>query len=122
MGGFGDTRAEALADLEVKLARCREQDGRLPRPGRIVPIEIAPRHRVEEHPDLATDFFARILDRDYADCLITDESSLSDFHTEWTDEHLHERILLAYGVDVSDIDSGRLVEIFERLVARGASA
>ena len=63
-----------------------------------------------------------IIDLDYAECFVSDESSLADFHTELSDEHLHERILLAYGVDVSDIEDGRLVRIFERLVASGASA
>ena len=122
LSGFGDTQAEALEDLRARFARWQSEGRDAPRPGRRVPITFAATYRVEEHPDIATDFFARVLDLDYAECFVSDESSLADFHTELSDEHLHERILLAYGVDVSDIEDGRLVRIFERLVASGASA
>lgn len=51
----------------------------------------------------------------FYDCFISDESSLWDFHTEETNEHLFEKILEIYEVDVSDIENGNLVEIFKRI-------
>jgi hypothetical protein len=77
---------------------------------------------VEEHPDLAADFFRRIFDMDYAEVWISDDSSLWDFDLAESLDDTYEKILLTYGVDVSDIDGARLAPIFERLVSRGAAA
>ena len=43
------------------------------------PIKIAPQHRLSMVEHLAPRFFREVLSRDYANCLITDESHLSDF-------------------------------------------
>ena len=78
----------------------------------------APTEQVSRHDDVAEDFFRRVLDKDYQDCRISDESSLWDFHTEESDDHLQKKIWEAYRVDVSDIESGNLVKIFERIENR----
>jgi hypothetical protein len=122
MQGHGDTAEEALADLRRRFAERKQKGMKFPRPGRGLPIEFAPAHRIAEHPDLARDFFYRILNLNYDQCFISDESSLWDFHGEDDNNHLVERILLTYGVDVSDIESGNLADIFTRLVSRGVSA
>jgi hypothetical protein len=54
--------------------------------------------------------------------LVTDESSLWDFHSEETNEEYHRKIMEVYGTDVSDIESGNLVRIFERIRAQGQPA
>ena len=46
---------------------------------------------------------------------ISDESSLWDFHTDETNENLANRIKDMYGADVSDISSGNLADIFDRI-------
>ncbi len=59
------------------------------------------------------EFIQKVLDLEWA--WISDGSSLWDFHTEETNDLLYVRIREVYGVDVSDIKSGKLWEIFERI-------
>ena len=122
MQGHGDTAEQALASLGKVLEERKSRGDRLARPGTGLPLEFAATYRIEEHPDLARDFFRRILNLNYDECFISNESSLWDFHGADNNEHLNEKILLTYGVDVSDIESGNLADVFTRLVSRGASA
>ena len=122
MSGAGVTPDAAVVDLDTKLQARRREGKPLPRPGTGLPLEWAPTHRVGEHPDLAADFVKRILDVNYNECFISDDSSLWDFHNHEDNSHLYEKIILAYGVDVSDVESARIVEILERLTSRGVSA
>ena len=53
------------------------------------------------------------------DCaLVTDESSLWDFHTEESNDGLNATIERVYGVNVSDIQSGNIAEILDRIRAK----
>ncbi|MGB8773996.1 MAG: hypothetical protein WCC78_07650, partial [Terriglobales bacterium] len=52
---------------------------------------------------------------------ISAEASLCDCHRNATTDILTARIKEVYGVDVSDIQSARLSEIFERIAAAGNS-
>ena len=122
MSGGGDTREEALRDLSAKLEARRARGERLPRPGTGLPIEFASTGRVEAHHRLAADFLQRVLGLDSAECFISDESSLWDFHGDDDNSLLYEKIVLLYGVDVSDIEGARLADIFDRLSAHGVSA
>jgi len=76
-------------------------------------LEFAPRTRVSAHPELTKDFTRRVLNLDWA--LISDESSLWDFHEDLTNEALTARIKEIYGVDVTDIESAKLPEILDRI-------
>jgi hypothetical protein len=118
MDGHGDTKEEALADLSAKLQARKEQGKVFPRPGTGLPIEFAPTDKVALHWDIAEDFFRRVLEMNYKDCWISDESSLWDFHGEESNQHLYERVWQAYRVDISDIEDGNLVKIFERIESR----
>lgn len=69
--------------------------------------------RVGQHSELARDFVKRVLDAEWA--RISDESSLWDLHGDETNESLAEKIRHTYGVDVSDISSGNLADIFDRI-------
>ena len=113
----GASKAEALNALGEQFAKRKSdwlKEGKpLPRPGVHVPIEFAPQERVGAHAKLAEDFIHRILGLEEA--WITDGSSLWDFHFEETNEALLAKIREVYGVDVSDIESGRLWEIFDRI-------
>jgi hypothetical protein len=116
MLGSGNSRQEALEDLRLCFERFKASKLSLPRPGAKVPIEFADRDRVDRHPALASDFVKRVLELDWA--WISDESSLDDFHGDETNKRLIDRIRDIYGVDVSDISSGNLADIFDR-IAKG---
>jgi hypothetical protein len=122
MDGGGDTKEEAYAELETKFNGLKEEGKKLPRPGTGLPIEFASTGQVSRYDGIAEDFFRRVLDQDFRDCWISDESSLWHFHTDASNEPLHRKIWEAYRVDVSDIEDGKLVTIFERIESRKAGA
>jgi hypothetical protein len=117
LGGGGDTPWAAKEKLKESFETVRNrrlEDGKpLVRPGRSWPVEFASQTHVNEHEALSEDFIRRVLDLDWA--WISDESSLWDFHTDIDNTRLHTKIMEIYRVDVSDIQSGRLTEIFERI-------
>ncbi len=119
LSGTGDTRPEALLALKAHFTSVKAEKARtgeaLPRPGTKVPLEFASQERVGIYSGLAEDFTHRVLNLDWA--WISDESSLWDFHDKETNEELVAKIREAYAVDVSDIQSGKLPEIFERIAA-----
>lgn len=92
-------------------------------------FEFAPQDGVERYADIARAFMAKVLRLDLNACFISDESSLGDFTVSPADpkgaegeqrhrvrmQRVHDRIRTHFGVDVSDIASGRLVEIFKRI-------
>src|SRR5438552_10082909 len=106
-----------MQDLDKQFKTQKQESGksgkRLPRPGTRVPLQFASRGRVNRHPMLAEDFVRRVLDLDWG--WISDESSLWDFHHDKTNDALISKINEIYGVDVLDIQSARLSEIFERI-------
>ena len=113
MAGSANSRLEALEELRKHFDRFKATKPSLPRPGAKVPVEFAARVRVGQHSELEKDFVKRVLDVDWA--WISDESSLWDFHGDETNESLTEKIRHIYGVDVSDISSGNLADIFDRI-------
>jgi len=116
MTGAGDTKDEAIKDLQQRFEEFKSAKKPLPRPGTLVPLQLADRTRVEQHSELATEFIQQVLDLPWA--WISDESSLWDFHSDETNEQLVGRIRAVYGVDVSDISSGNLADIFDRIKGR----
>lgn len=119
MSGNGNTKIEALEGLRRNFERFKAANSELPRPGTKVPIGFAIRNRVDQHSELANDFIQRILELKWA--WISDESTLGDFHDEETNERLLEKIRRDYGVDVSDISSGNLADIFDRIAKKRAN-
>ena len=118
MDGHGDTKEAALADLAAKFQVRKDKGEPLPRPGTGLPLEFAPTEKVSLHWAIAEDFFRRILEMNYEECWISDESSLWDFHGEESNEHLHQKVWESYRVNISDIEDGNLVRIFERIENR----
>lgn len=120
MTGGGDTPDQAMGELVDGFGRMKDarlRDGRtMPRPGIKVPLEFAPSGRVHAYPELTDDFIQRVLGLDWA--FVSDESSLWDFHTDGTNDVLNTKIKEVYGVDVSDVKSGNLAEILQRIAAR----
>ena len=80
-------------------------------------ITFAPTNGVDMFSEISEDFMKQIFDFEPADYLISDEPILSDF-TDLEEiglERVHKKIQYIYDVDVSDIKSGNLLEIFTRL-------
>ena len=117
--GNGNTPQDAMRDLALSFERNRskrQREGRpLPRPGTFVPMDFAPQDRVKAHPELTHDFVRRVLGMEWA--WVSDSSSLSDFHASETNDALNLKIKEVYGVDVSDIESGNLSKILDRIAA-----
>jgi hypothetical protein len=117
MSGTGNTQEEALSDLRRNFEStraARKADGKsMPRPGAKVPLSFASREHLKAHEDLSEDFIRRVLGLPWA--FISDESCLWDFHEEETNHALVAKVQEVYGVDVSDIESARLYEIFDRI-------
>ena len=113
MLGSANSRSEALEDLRKNFDQFKATKPNLPRPGTRVPIEFAGKERVDQHSELAKDFIKQVLDTEWA--WISDESSLWDFHGDETNAVLIDKIHRVYGVDVSDISSGNLADIFDRI-------
>lgn len=80
-------------------------------------IEFAPTTEVDMFFEISEDFMKRIFDFEPGGYLITDESSLFDFtgldKMELSD--IQQKIRDVYDMDVSDIESGNLLEIFTRI-------
>jgi hypothetical protein len=117
IAGFGDTPEQAKENLEqnfenVRLNR-RQEGKRLFRPGAPVPIEFASQEKILANEALSEEFIQKVLGLEWA--WISDDSSLWDFHTEPTNDALYAKIREVYSVDVSDIQSGSLWIIFERI-------
>lgn len=121
MFSHGQTKEEAYAGLRQRFEEYKNQGNKLPRPGvkYMPPIEMVSQIEIEKYEPIAVDFFEKILGMNYHDCLITDLSSLWDFPGEETNDTYNRKIMEVYGVDVSDIESGILVEIFKRISETG---
>lgn len=80
-------------------------------------IEFASTAGVDRFQTISEDFMRRIFNFEPGEYLITDDSSLRDStgldEVELSD--IHRRVLDLYGIDVSDMRSGNLLEIFERI-------
>lgn len=118
ISGNANSRQEALEELRKNFDHFKATKPSLPRPGTKVPVEFAASERVGKHSELAKDFVKRVFDVEWA--WISDESSLSDFHDDATDERLTQKVHHIYGVDVSDISSGNLADIFDRITEHTA--
>ena len=112
--GLGETREEALADLR---ARFKEATDR-PRPGSKVPIQFAESGQVDDFGAWGLDVVEEITG--IRPFFVSDGSSLSDFAAD--DGELASfvaRVRELYGVDISDVEHGHLVTVFERIAATG---
>lgn len=80
-------------------------------------ISFASTTGIDKYSEISEDFMKKIFDLEPGDYLITDESSLYDFtgldDMELTD--IQDKIKKVYDLDVSDIKSGNLLEIFVKI-------
>lgn len=123
MFGVGNTRAEAYTNFETRLADLRETGASLPRPGRGLPLEFTSSSVVERHEDLARDLFSQILDINYDECFISDQSSLYDFvFNESQASELADRIESLYQIELPDRQTLLVSEILEVIAAKRGTA
>jgi hypothetical protein len=113
IAGTGDSRPEAIEQLRANIERRREEKGSVPRPGTRVPIEFASQEQLSRYPELEEEFVTRVLQLDWV--LMTDESSLWDFHGEEDNAEYYRRIKEVYGVDVSDVPGARIAGILAKI-------
>ncbi len=113
LAGTGDTATDALKDLSKTFNLAREHRASMPRPGAHVPLEFASQERIAAYSSLADEFLQSVFGVKGA--WISDESSLWNFTSEDSLDRCHARIRSLYAVDVSDIQSGNLADIFERI-------
>ncbi len=80
-------------------------------------IEFAPTTGIDRFFGISKEFMKKIFDFEPGEYLITDESSLHDFtgleEMEFSD--IQKRIQDVYDIDVSDMESGNLLDIFTRI-------
>ena len=80
-------------------------------------IEFAPTNGIDRFFGISKEFMKKIFDFEPGEYLITDESSLHDFtgldEMERTD--IQRRVQDEYGIDISEIESGNLIEIFKAI-------
>lgn len=95
---------------------------RHPITGKELRFELAPTEQIEAHADEARDFFARVLNYDFDECLVTDESRICDFAPDVTLKELHARIVAAYRVDVSDLGHATIVDVLREIARRRPTA
>ncbi len=80
-------------------------------------IGFAPSTGIDMFLEIAEDFMRRIFDFAPGEYLITDESSLFDFTglDEMEIPDIQKKLREVYDLDVSDMPSGNLLEIFTRI-------
>jgi hypothetical protein len=83
-------------------------------------IEIASQNRLRAVEHLAPRFFQEVLGYDYKECLITDESDLTDFADAFGDRNLEVAVMLDrleahYLFDPRGATSTRIVDLLEFL-------
>ena len=80
-------------------------------------ITFASTERIEEFAQLANDFMEQVFDLEPGEYLITDESDLLDFTEMGSSDtsEIWKHINDIYGVALSDVGSGRLVNIFAEI-------
>jgi hypothetical protein len=83
-------------------------------------ISLSSTDRVDAYAQIAAHFMSTIFDLYPGDYLITDDSDVLDFVPldESDTGDIWRRVEDAYGVALSDVNSGRLVNIFEAISNR----
>ncbi|HKZ41674.1 MAG TPA: hypothetical protein VJ044_11965 [Candidatus Hodarchaeales archaeon] len=80
-------------------------------------IEFAPTTGIDKVRAISEDFMNKIFGLEPGEYLISDESGLHDFTglDEMELPDIHKKIQEMYNIDVSDIKSRNLLEIFKRI-------
>ena len=115
MSGLGNTKDEAIADLEKSLTQYKI-DQPLPRPGSHQETLFASSEKIEEYWPIANLIVSEILGHNTEEMVITDQTSLHHLTDKAEYKVCLQDIKDAFGVDVSHIESGNLVEVCECVI------
>jgi hypothetical protein len=116
MRGDGRTHDEALDRLRERFL-AYSRDSPLPRPGRGAPFkfEIASQDIVTEFAPVVHRILREVIGLDPDQCLITDESTLWDFHDGESNQPFLDKIKQVFGVDVSTVEPPTLSAIAQHV-------
>jgi hypothetical protein len=83
-------------------------------------VTFAPTDQVDVYAEIAAEFMSEIFELDPGEYLITDEADVLDFTPmdESDTTEIWRRIETAYGIVSTDVESERLVKIFEAIANR----
>jgi hypothetical protein len=89
-------------------------------------IEFAPQDRLSAVEELASRFFREVLEYEYEECLVSDESDLYDFTDAFGDRMAEVQVMLDrleghYLIDDRGAGSTRIVDLLEFLRDRGVT-
>lgn len=113
--GLGNTKEEAYQHLKQNFTNYLEHN-QAPRPGTNVPLVFVDSSQIAKLEDVAPDFFEKILDIDYFECFISDESSLSNFGVD--DEETLDKINSIYNLQLTDLGDGKIVRLLNLIKDR----
>jgi hypothetical protein len=111
IAGVGDTKKEAFEDLAENFSSAKKHHDSLPRPGTGLPIEFASGDELDRYWGVASRIIDEVLGFDPEGIFVSDESSLWDFSDDDSISEYQNEIQKIFGVDVSHIQSGNLVEL-----------
>ncbi len=94
------------------LSRIRNAIGAKQAPAEIESA-YGPPDRILQYRWLAADYLQMVLGQ--TDALVSDESTLWDFHDEATNDAYYQLTLERYGVNVSDVPDALLIDILEKI-------
>ena len=92
----GSSISEAIENLKNNLLEYTKEN-QLPRPGSKVPIQFAETNKVQQHEEIAIDFFDKIVGMSYYDCFISNFTTLFEFDLD--EKESIERIKEEYGIE-----------------------
>ena len=117
--GLGDTKGEAYKMLGEKFENYKSYGNKLPRPGCSVPIQFADTTTIDNLESIAVDFFDKILDYNYYDCFISDQSSVLDFGQD--NDIILQKINQTYDLHLIEIGDGNIARILTLINERKSS-
>lgn len=112
IAGLGETKPEAYKNLSESFEKAKKFRKHLPRPGVKVPLEFASGEELYKYRDVVSRIINEVLvEYDPKSVFISDGSNLWDFAMPNDISNYQVKIKEIFGVDVSHIESGNLVEI-----------
>ncbi len=108
MTGLGDTKEEAYQMLKNNFDSYRQLNNP-PRPGTATPLQFADTSRADKLEDIAVDFFEKILNLNYYECFISDDSDLGSFGKD--DSETLNKINSVYNLGLTDLADGNIVRL-----------
>jgi hypothetical protein len=112
MTGVGNTKQEAYKHLSSNFKTYLEHYP-APRPGTNIPLSFADTSQVDDLEDVAADFFEKILNLNYYECFISDESRISDFGKD--DEETLQKLNEIYGIRLTEFGDGNIVTLLSKI-------